>query len=89
MDHRFASVTHPQTNEQMEVTNRTILTDLKEKLNGAKTGWADELLSILLACRTLPRVAIGETAFSLAYGTDAIVHIELKIPNTEYSIVTS
>lgn len=53
---------------------------LKKRLNGTKAGWADELLSILCACRTSPRAAIWETPFSLAYGTEAMVPIELKIP---------
>ncbi len=34
IDHRFTSVAHPQTNEETEVTNRTIL-------QGLKAGWTD------------------------------------------------
>lgn len=79
VDHRLALVAHPQTNRQIEVTNRTILTGLKKRLNGAKTGWVDKLPSIIWAWRTTLRVATGETPFSLASETKAMVPIEIKI----------
>ena len=33
IEHRFTPVGHPQANEEMEVTNRTLLQDLKARLD--------------------------------------------------------
>ncbi|XP_043804435.1 uncharacterized protein LOC122721306 [Manihot esculenta] len=78
--HKFSSVAHPQTNGQTEVTNRAILQGLKKRMDGAKENWADELNSILWALRTTPRTSTKETPFALAFGTKAVVPIELQVP---------
>ena len=52
IDHWFTSVGHSQSNSAAEVTNRTILQDLKTRLTKTKGLWAEELYSILWACRT-------------------------------------
>ncbi|XP_021603076.1 uncharacterized protein LOC110608172 [Manihot esculenta] len=78
--HKFSSVAHPQTNGQTEVTNRAILQGLKKRLDGAKANWANELNSILWALRTTPKTSTKETPFALAFGTEAVVPIELQVP---------
>ncbi|XP_043809779.1 uncharacterized protein K02A2.6-like [Manihot esculenta] len=78
--HKFSSVAHPQTNGQTEVTNRAILQGLKKRLDGAKANWAEELNSILWALWTTPRTSTKETPFALAFGTEAVVPIELQVP---------
>ncbi|XP_043809729.1 uncharacterized protein LOC122723055 [Manihot esculenta] len=78
--HKFSSVAHPQTNGQTEVTNRAILRGLKKRLDGAKKNWADEFNSILWALRTTPKTPTRETPFALAFGTEAVVSIELQVP---------
>ena len=45
--HRFTSVGHPQTNGVAEITNQTILKELKTRLDDAKGKWADELPEVL------------------------------------------
>ncbi|XP_052189945.1 uncharacterized protein LOC127799756 [Diospyros lotus] len=76
---RMASVAYPQANEQAEASNKTILHGLKTRLEKAKGGWADELPSILWAYRTTSRVPTEETPFSLAYGTDALIPVEVDL----------
>ncbi|XP_043812740.1 uncharacterized protein LOC110608389 [Manihot esculenta] len=78
--HKFSSVAHPQTNGQTEVTNKAILQGLKKRLDGAKANWADELNSILWALRTTPRASTKATPCALAFGTEAVVPIELQVP---------
>ena len=80
--HRLTSVGHPQSNGEVEVTNRTILHGLKTRLNEAKGLWVEELNSILWAYRTTPRVPTGESPFSLAYGTEAMIPLEIRLPST-------
>ena len=43
----YSSLTHPQANGQVEVTNRTLLKIIKTWLEGAKGIWPDELPSVL------------------------------------------
>ncbi|XP_050222440.1 uncharacterized protein LOC126672528 [Mercurialis annua] len=80
IDLRFTSVTHPQSNGMTEVTNQTILKGLKTRLDARKKKWVEELQNVLWAYRTTPREGTGETPFSLTYGCEAMVPVELGMP---------
>ena len=43
----YSSPAHSQANEQVEVTNRTLLKIIKTQLEGVKGIWPDELPSVL------------------------------------------
>ncbi|GKE31389.1 reverse transcriptase domain-containing protein [Tanacetum coccineum] len=43
-------------------------------------GWVDELLQELWAHRTSPKKSNEESPFSLTYGTEAVLPIEISIP---------
>ena len=86
--HKLISVGHPQSNEEVEVTNRTILHGLKIRLNEAKGLWVEELNSVLWAYRTTPHVPTGESPFSLAYG-EAMIPLEIGLSLTESSSTAS
>jgi hypothetical protein len=77
----FASKAHPKANGQVEVTNRTIKKGIKKRLREAKGAWPDELYNVLWAYRTTPRTATGETPYSLAFGAEAVVPIEVELLN--------
>ena len=77
----FTSVAHPQANGQTEVTNRTIVKGIKTRLDKAKGNWAEELQSVLWAYRTTPRRATKETPYSLVYGSEAVIPLEVCIPS--------
>ena len=77
IDLRFTSVAHPQANGQAEIANRIILDGLKKKVEKAQGTWAEEILPILWAYRTTCRVSTGATPFQLAYGTEAVVPLEI------------
>ena len=72
---------HPQANGEAEVTNRTLLQGIKTRLEKAKGTLADELYHVLWAYRTTQRLPTGETPFALAFGTEAVIPIELKLPS--------
>ena len=76
----FSSVAHPQANGQAEAVNKTLKSSLKKKLEEAKGRWPEELPQVLWAYRTTARTSIGHTPFSLAYGCEAMLPIEVKIP---------
>uniref|UniRef100_A0A2N9G9E6 Uncharacterized protein n=1 Tax=Fagus sylvatica TaxID=28930 RepID=A0A2N9G9E6_FAGSY len=70
---------HPQANGQVEVTNRSLLKMIKTRLEGAKGLWPEELPNILWAYRTTARTPTGETPFRLAYGTEAVIPVEIRL----------
>ncbi|KAL5565429.1 hypothetical protein UlMin_028593 [Ulmus minor] len=76
----FSSPAHPKSNGQVEAVNKTIKYTLKKKLEKSKGAWVDELPLVLWSYRTSFRTTIGETPFSLTYGVDAVVPVELGIP---------
>uniref|UniRef100_A0A2N9FNL1 Integrase catalytic domain-containing protein n=1 Tax=Fagus sylvatica TaxID=28930 RepID=A0A2N9FNL1_FAGSY len=75
----YSSPRHPQANGQVEVTNRTLLKQIKTRLEGAKGLWVEELPSILWAYRTTVRVPTGETPFKLTFGTEAVIPVEIGL----------
>ena len=48
------------------------------KLEDLKGQWADELLKLLWVYRTTARTTTGETPFSIAYGYEAMVPVEIR-----------
>ena len=82
--HHYSSLTHPQANGQVEVTNRSLLKIIKTRLDGAKGIWPEELPSILWAYRTMTRTPTRETPFRLAYGSEAVILAEVGL--TSYRV---
>ena len=79
--HCFSTPIYPQSNGQVESSNKTLLDGIKKRLDEAKGGWVKELPSILWANRTTPRRSTGETHFSLslACGMEAIIPLEIGL----------
>ena len=71
---------HPQTNGLAEVTNRSILDGLRRRAFVARLAWVDELPSILWSLRTTLKTVIGESPHSLAFGTEAVLPLEVVFP---------
>ncbi|XP_068474966.1 uncharacterized protein [Phaseolus vulgaris] len=73
----FTSVEHPQTNGQVESANRVLLRGLKRRLEKAKGAWEEEVPRIVWAYNTTPQSSTMETPFSLVYGLDAMIPMEI------------
>jgi transposase InsO family protein len=73
----YSSPRHPQANGQVEVTNRTLLKQIKTRFKGVKGMWVEELPSVLWAYRTTVRTPTKETPFKLTFGTEAVIPIEI------------
>ena len=71
---------YPQCNGQAEATNKTIMNGIKKRLEKAKGRWVDELANVLWAYRTTPRKATNETPYSLAFGFEAVIPLEVGLP---------
>ncbi|KAI5338915.1 hypothetical protein L3X38_018187 [Prunus dulcis] len=77
---------YPQGNGQAEASNKVILDCLKKRLEGAEGKWVDELPGVLWAYRTTKRRSTGETPFSLAFGTEAIIPPHITVPSINLEV---
>ena len=75
------SVEHPHTNGQAEAENKVILVELRKRLDNAKGRWPEELMEVLCAYKCTPQSATNEYLFSLVYGIDAMIPVEIGEPS--------
>ena len=71
---------YPQVNSQAESSNKTIIKTLKKQLKKAKGAWDDKLPGVLWSYCTTAQTLTGKTLFSLAYGSEAVIPVEARIP---------
>jgi IS30 family transposase len=78
----YASLSHSQSNGQVERSNAMILQGLKprifDRLNPYAGKWVKELPSVLWALHTTPSHTTGHTPFSLVYGSEAMLPTEVE-----------
>ncbi|GJS28783.1 reverse transcriptase domain-containing protein [Tanacetum coccineum] len=77
---RFASVKHPQTNGLVERANRNLGEGIKARLGEDNRNWVEEVPHVLWAHRTMIKTSNGDTPFSLTYGTEAVIPVEIGMP---------
>ena len=77
---RYSTPAYPHGNGQAEVVNKVIVSGLKKSLDDAKGKWVEELSHVLWAYHTTPRRSIGETPFSMTYGAEAVIPLEIGFP---------
>ena len=82
----YSTPHYPQSNEQANVTNKTLLSALKKMLKNGKGKWVDELPGVLWAYRTTSRRPIRATPFSLAYGMEAIIPTKIDMPTARKTV---
>ena len=76
----YSSLGHPQANSQTEVTNQTLLKLIKARLEGEKKKtWPKEVPGILWAYKTTTRTPTGEKPFKIAFGTEAVSLVEVRM----------
>nr|XP_033510110.1 uncharacterized protein LOC117274846 [Nicotiana tomentosiformis] len=76
---------HPRANGQATSTNKVIIQNLKKKLEDDKGKWPEELPGVLWAYRTIAKSSTGETPFSLVYGAEALISMEVGEPTLRFS----
>ncbi|GKV03581.1 hypothetical protein SLEP1_g15856 [Rubroshorea leprosula] len=74
----LTSVYTPQSNKQAESANKIVLRSLKTRVLTAHFNWVDKLNKVPWSCHTTPSLATGETPFSLAYGAEAIILVQIS-----------
>uniref|UniRef100_A0A2N9H6C8 RNase H type-1 domain-containing protein n=1 Tax=Fagus sylvatica TaxID=28930 RepID=A0A2N9H6C8_FAGSY len=71
--------------DKPKASNKTVLDGIKKRLEDAKGRWVEELPNVLWTFRTTPRRSTGETPFSLAYGSEAVIPLEIGLPTLRTS----
>src|SRR3954467_2588221 len=78
----YASVAHPQSNDQVEKANDLVCGVIKKRLlaplEQAAGNWVEELPAVLWSLRTTPNTATQYTAFFMVYGAEAVLPHDLK-----------
>nr|GFA02694.1 reverse transcriptase domain-containing protein [Tanacetum cinerariifolium] len=80
--HRLSTAYHPQTSEQVEVTNRGLKRILKRTVGENRASGSDKLEDALWAFRTAFKTFVGCTPYRLVYGKAC--HLPLKLEHKAY-----
>ena len=74
---RYSTPAYSQGNGQEETVNKVIVNGLKKRLDDAKGKWVEELPHVLWTYRTTPCRSTGETPFSMTYGAETVIPLEI------------
>lgn len=80
VEHQNSSPYRPKMNGVVEAANKNIKKIMKNMVETYKD-WHEMLLFSLHGYRTSKRTSIRETTFSLFYGIDAVLPVEIDIPS--------
>ncbi|XP_074277331.1 uncharacterized protein LOC141600970 [Silene latifolia] len=84
----FPQVMEKHSNGQAESSNKIVKNNLKRRLEEIGANWAGELPFVLWSDRTTPKVATGQTPFSLVYGAEAVIPSDVQVPTYQYANTT-
>ncbi|XP_017970374.1 PREDICTED: uncharacterized protein LOC108660635 [Theobroma cacao] len=78
--HHNSTTYHSKMNGAVEAANKNIK-KIVEKMTEVYKDWLDKLLFALHAYRTSVHTSMGATPYSLVYGIEAVLPVEVKIPS--------
>jgi hypothetical protein len=78
VDHRIATLYHPQTSGQAEISNKQIENILQKTMNQMGRSWRSKLSEALWAYRMAYKTPIGMMPYQLVYGKTCHHPVELE-----------
>ena len=79
---------NPVANGLTEAFNKTIIKLLKKFISSSKRDWNEKFSECLWAYRMTIRPPIGNTLFSLVYGCEKIIPLEIQMPSLRVALTT-
>jgi transposase InsO family protein len=78
IEHRVSTAYHPQTNGQVETSNRQLKSILNKTIDKGGKDWSKKLDRALWAYRTALKTPIGMTPYQFVYGKACHLPVELE-----------
>ena len=78
IQHHRSSAYRPQTNWAIEAANNNIKRILRKMVETSRD-WSEKLPFVLWAYRTSFRTSTGSAPYSLVYGMEAVMPVEIEI----------
>lgn len=88
VDHVKSTPYFPQDNGQAEATNKTLMRILSRMVYDEPKRWAEFIPLVLWAYRTSKRTSRQATTFSLVYGAEAVVLVEILEPSARLALTS-
>ena len=76
--HRTSLAYHPQSNGQVEVSNREIKSILEKTVNSFRKDWSKKIEDALWAYRTTFETPLGMSSSRIVYGKACHIPVELE-----------
>jgi hypothetical protein len=86
IDWRYSSIYNPRANGLAEAFNKTLCKILKKTVAKNKRDWHDRIHEALWAYRTTVRTPTQMTPYSLVFGGEAVLPLEVEIPSLRVAV---
>ena len=70
----------------MERANRSLGEGIKARIDQGSRDWLEEVPHVLWALRTMIKSSNGDTPFSLTYGMEAVIPVEIGVPSVRCAL---
>jgi transposase InsO family protein len=77
---------YPQANGMIEAFNKTLGKILKKTVHRHRRDWHDRLFEALWAYRVTVRTPTQATPYSLVYGCEAVLPLEIQLPSLRVAL---
>ena len=86
IDWRYSTIYYPRANGLAEAFNKTLVQLIRKLLAANKREWHEKLAEALWAYRTTYRTPTQCTPYSLAFGAEAVLPLEVELPSLRVAI---
>ncbi|GFZ14594.1 hypothetical protein Acr_24g0007840 [Actinidia rufa] len=78
-----STLSYPRCNGQVEASNKTIMNEIKKRLEKAKGKWVKEFPNVLWAYQTTPSKSNKRNALLPGFHFEAVIPLEIGLPTIQ------